>query len=104
MWTEFSNKGYYYDEEQDVTYINKTRLTDEEKKELITILGFSLDVNEEDKYVLIETRYQEGDIFEETFATIQEAFNRLDAYFDDSLYEFVTDETFAEIKKEHNEE
>ena len=43
MWKDYSNKGYYYDEEEDITYINNDRLTEEEMVELIGILGFMLD-------------------------------------------------------------
>lgn len=101
MWKNYSSKGYYYDEQEDITYINNDRLTEEEMVELIGILGFMLDTSvDNEEYLLVEVRHGEGDLFEETFATIKEAYNRLEAHFDPSLYEFVTDEIFNSIKEE----
>ena len=95
-------KGYYYDEAQDLTYINHDRLTDEDRKSLIQIVGFSLEWDEEtEQYELFEVRYQEGSIFDEQFETIAQAFDRLEAYFDDTVYEWVTDETYPSIWKEN---
>ena len=95
-------KGYYYDEAQDLTYINRDQLTDDDRKSLIQIVGFSLEWDEEsEKYELFEVRYQEGSIFDEQFETIAQAFDRLEAYFDDTVYEWVTDETYPSIWNEH---
>ena len=95
-------KGYYYDEAQDLTYINRDRLTDDDRKSLIQIVGFSLEWDEEtEQYELFEVRYQEGSIFDEQFETIAQAFDRLEAYFDGTVYEWVTDETYPSIWNEN---
>lgn len=95
-------KAYYYDEAHDLTYINQDRLTDEDRRSLIQIIGFSLEWNEDDRcYELEEVRYQEGFLFEESFQTVQDAFNRLAAYFDETLYEWVTDATYPMIWNDH---
>ena len=92
---------YYYDEEEDITYINNDRLTEEEMVELIGILGFMLDTSMDNgEYLLVEVRHGEGDLFDETFATVKEAYERLESHFDPTVYEFVTDETFDSIKQE----
>lgn len=95
-------KAYYYDEAHDLTYINQDRLSEEDMIALIQIIGFALEPNEEaGDYTLLEVRYQEGDIFDESFSTISDAFHRLEAYFDDTLYEWVTDETYPTVWTEH---
>ena len=45
----------------------------------------------------------EGDVFDETFESIEEAFDRLNAYFDASAYCFVTNETYPTIWEENND-
>ena len=95
-------KAYYYDEDQDLVYINQDRLTKEDMLSLMNIIGFDLMTDDETgEHILMEVRYGDGDVFDESFKTIQEAFNRLDAYFDDSLYVWVTDETYPTIWQEY---
>ena len=94
--------AYYYDEAQELTYINQDRLNEKDMVALIQIVGFVLEQDDETgDYTLWEVRHQEGDLFDESFETIQEAFNRLNAYFDDTLYEWVTNKTYPVIWAEH---
>lgn len=98
------HSGFYYDEEHDLTYINTDRLKNEDRLRLIHILGFELvDDEETGSYILEEVRYGEGDVFDETFESIEEAFDRLNAYFDESVYCFVTNETYPTIWEENND-
>lgn len=98
------HSGFYYDEEQDLTYINTDRLSDDDRLQLIHILGFELvDDEETGDYVLEEVRYGEGYVFDETFKSLTEAFDRLNAYFDDTIYCFVTDQSYPEIWEENND-
>ena len=99
--------GFYYDEEQDKVYINEDYLTDLTRLELITIKGYELRTEKfddgEELYYLLEVRYDEGDVFEERFKTVEEAFDRLSGHFDDTLYEWVTNGNYAQIWLENQE-
>lgn len=97
------HSGFYDDEEQDFTYINTDRLSDHDRLQLIHRIGFELVENQaKGYYCLKEVRDGKETVFNETFQSITEAFDRLNAYFDASAYCFVTNETYPTIWEENN--
>ena len=98
------HSGFYDDEEQDFTYINTDRLSDHDRLQLIHRIGFELVENQaKGYYCLKEVRDGKETVFNETFESIEEAFDRLNAYFDASAYCFVTNETYPTIWEENND-
>ena len=91
------HSGFYDDEEQDFTYINTDRLSDHDRLQLIHRIGFELVENQaKGYYCLKEVRDGKETVFNETFQSITEAFNWLKDFFDQTIYIFVTDQTYPE--------